>query len=54
MSHCDDCQANMFANEVLFDIKSQIKETRSQKIQRISRELEQIRKDLEMLLEEED
>lgn len=36
---CDDCHARMFANEVLHDILTEIKETKAQKIKRISRNL---------------
>ena len=53
LSYCEDCQARMFANEVLFDVITEIKETKSQKLKRISRTLEEIRKDLEKILEDE-
>jgi len=51
---CNDCHANMFAYEVLHDILTEIRETKAQKLKRISRTLEEIRKDLEKILEDEE
>lgn len=52
MTGCTDCHHRMFANEVLHDIITEIKETKAQKLKRISRTLEEIRKDLEKILED--
>ena len=44
----------MFANEVLHDIISETKETHTQKLKRISRTLEEIRKDLDEIMKEDE